>query len=202
MKTEEFYPNIAYNRKRRRRYYVMFAILAVLLISMDAWFVTKQMYYLLFINLILVFFLFLTPKALAENPVRRIPVVKIGDAVTVGGKQFPLSSVKAVNAIVYLGSVGNLVENREFLEKCAASAPPTEMTGSLGVTAEVEGKTVTYYQVIENVVEALLLFVAEGGVEYSLGYSLGKEFRKSTYNLKECLAKAEPAAESKTKQLL
>ena len=49
-------------------------------------------------------------------------------------------------------------------------------------------------------------FVKEGKVSYKLGYSLGKEYRVSTYNFKEFLAeeaaKDEHSAKNKVKQLI
>ena len=106
---------------------------------------------------------------------------------------------------MYLGSIGNALENRKLLEEAAASRPEKEMFGSLEIVFEEDGRQKSEIAVIENVVEALCYFVEEGKVTYKLGYSLGKEYRLSTYNLKE-MGKQEDSAEgkkqSKTKQLL
>lgn len=199
----KFYPNVQYNSRRRVRYFAMFAILAVLILSMDAWFITSKFWFGLILNVILVFFIVLTPYALRENPTDgKKPVLEVGsDYITVKGKRIARADILKVNAIVYLGSVGNLVENREFLEKAAAEEPPLNMTGSLEFVIKGE-KTTSQFAVIEDAVEALALFVREGGAECSLGYSLGKEFRRSTYDLNLIVPAEETAEVSKTKQLL
>ena len=81
------------------------------------------------------------------------------------------------------------------------------MIGSFEVRYTTEdGKQQSEYAVIENVVEAFSEFVKEGKVSYKLGYSLGKEYRVSTYNFKEFLAeeaaKDEHSAKNKVKQLI
>lgn len=204
-KTVKFYPNVEYNQKKRNKYFVMFTILTVLMLMMDAWFITEEFYVGLIMNAFIVLFIVLTPKTLKENPVKRIPVLEITDEdVTVMDKTIRRSEISAVKGIVYLGSIGNPVENREFLEKCAAGKPLEEMLGSIEVVYRKDGKAVSEFAVIENVTEALMIFVKEGKVEYRLGYSLGKEYRVSTYNLKETAneQKETPSQKSKMKQII
>ena len=204
--TVKFYPNVEYNTKKRNKYFVMFAILTTLILLMDAWFITEKYYVGLIMNAFIVLFIALTPKTLKENPIKRIPILEISDTqIEVSGKVIPRADVRWVKAIVYLGSIGNALENREFIERCATEKPPMEMLGSFEVAYTKDGKTVSEFAIIENVTEALLLFVKEGKVEYRLGYSLGKDYRVSTYNLKDCFAEeksSQVSAKSKMKQII
>ncbi|MBQ7165175.1 MAG: hypothetical protein IJR61_07580 [Clostridia bacterium] len=203
----KFYPSVEYNRKRRLKYFVLFAVMVTIFALMDVWFVTTKFYMGLFLNAFIILFIVLTPKTLKETPVGNKPAAEIfQDKVVVMGKTVERKAITSVAAIVYLGKVGNLVENRQFLEKCAAEAPLENMMGSFEITYEKDGKKTTEYAVIENITEALMIFVKEGKADYRLGYSLGKEYRRSVYNLKEYAAEQATAAEtkvkSKTKQLI
>lgn len=125
----------------------------------------------------------------------------------VAGKKIVRSSITAVRAIVYLGSVGNSLENRKFIEKTAGERPLENMMGSIEIEYTLEnGKKQSEFAVIENVTEALLCFVKEGKASYRLGYTLGKDYRVSTYNLKELVAeetvKNEVSQKNKVKQII
>ena len=199
----KFYPNAEYNRKRRNKYFSMLALLTLFILLMDVWFVQAKIYYLLIVNVALPIFFFLIPRAMKENPIKHEPVLEVTKTeVCVMGKTIAISEIRWVKAIVYLGKVGNPLENREFLEAAAAGEPLLEMLGSIEVCyTGNDGKAVSEFAVCENVVEALMLIMANGKVEYRLGYSLGKEYRKSTYNLNDFIAKTkeEKKPEIKTK---
>lgn len=207
-KLNKFYPNKAYNHRKRIKYFVMFAVLATLMLMMDAWFIASEFYFGLLLNAILIAFIALIPKTLKENPVDDKPILELSPTqVKVGGKVIDKSNVLWVKAIVYLGSVGNPIENREFLIECASGKPLEGMLGSFEVAYQEGGKNKSEFAIFDNVCEALLQFVAEGKVEYRLGYSLGKEYRVSTYNLKEALVEKPPEGEKlsskqKIKQLI
>ncbi len=186
----KFYPNIEYNKKRRMKYYVLLAVLTVITLLMDAWFIGSKQYFGLAISVVLVLaFILLLPHTIKTNPVKKQAVITVDDQnITVMDKKISLADVTSVSAIVYLPSIGNLVENREFLEKTAADKPLLEMMGSFEVFYKNDKNAPPASAVIENVTEALLIFVKEGKVNYKLGYSLGKEYRASTYNLNEFIA--------------
>ncbi|MCI5837971.1 MAG: hypothetical protein MRZ91_02095 [Christensenellaceae bacterium] len=203
-----FYPSVEYNKKRRMKYIVLSVVGIVLSVGFTAWIASTGNLMGLFMLFFVVLAVALLPKALKENPVKHVPIVSVGKKeVTVSGKKIARSNVTAVGAVVYLGSVGNSIENRKFLEKTASERPPENMIGSFEVRYTTEdGKQQSEYAVIENVVEAFSEFVKEGKVSYKLGYSLGKEYRVSTYNFKEFLAeeaaKDEHSAKNKVKQLI
>lgn len=208
-KTKKFYPNIEYNRKKRNKYFVMFAVLVFMLLLMSGWFIAQKFYLGLIADAFIIIFIVLTPRTLKENPVKRKVVLEIDDQnIMLMDKKIAQSDIVAVKVIVYLGSIGNMVENREFLERCAADKPPMEMLGSIEFVVEKDGKKTSEVVIIENVVEALLYFVAQGKVSYRLGYSLGKEYRVSTYNLREFISekKAEQtehlSSKGKVKQII
>ena len=179
-----FYPSVEYNKKRRMKYIVLSVVGIVLSVGFTAWIASTGNLMGLFMLFFVVLAVALLPKALKENPVKHVPIVSVGKKeVTVSGKKIARSNVTAVGAVVYLGSVGNSIENRKFLEKTASERPPENMIGSFEVRYTTEdGKQQSEYAVIENVVEAFSEFVKEGKVSYKLGYSLGKEYRVSTYN--------------------
>ena len=203
-----FYPSVEYNKKRRMKYIVLSVVGIVLSVGFTAWIASTGNLMGLFMLFFVVLAVALLPKALKENPVKHVPIVSLGKKeVTVSGKKIARSNVTAVGAVVYLGSVGNSIENRKFLEKTASERPPENMIGSFEVRYTTEdGKQQSEYAVIENVVEAFSEFVKEGKASYKLGYSLGKEYRVSTYNFKEFLAeeaaKDEHSAKNKVKQLI
>lgn len=203
-----FYPSIEYNKKRRLKYFVLSAVGIVLSVGFAAWIATTGNLMGLFMLAFVVLVVALLPKALKENPVKRIPMVTITQKeVVVAGKKIVRSSITAVRAIVYLGSVGNSLENRKFIEKTAGERPLENMMGSIEIEYTLEnGKKQSEFAVIENVTEALLCFVKEGKASYRLGYTLGKDYRVSTYNLKELVAeetvKNEVSQKNKVKQII
>ena len=206
---KEFYPNREYNSKRRTKYFVLFAVLVGIFALMDTWMISEKFYVGLFLNVFIVLLIVLTPNVLKTNPVKREPIVKIGDKdITVFDKKIAVSAIKRVKVTVYLGRVGNMVEDREFLEKTAASRPPEGMMGSVEIDY-TDKKDTGAYAVVEDVVEALAESALKDGCNYELGYSLGREYRKNSYPLGEYLAEykldktSTPEIEkSKIKQLI
>ncbi|MBR2969050.1 MAG: hypothetical protein IKC36_04330 [Clostridia bacterium] len=208
-KSTKFYPNREYNQKRRNKYFTLLAIFTFLILLMDVWFVADKLYWGLSMNLIIVFFIALIPKTLKENPVDSKPVLEIEkDKVCVMGKDIARSEMRWVKAIVYVGRVGNALDNRKFLEECAAGKPTLEMLGSMEVCyTGKDGKPVCEYAVCENIVEALMAILEHGKIEYRLGYSLGKDYLVSTYNVNDYMAelkseKTDVKEKSKFKQLI
>ena len=130
------------------------------------------------------------------------------DKVCVMGKDIARSEMRWVKAIVYVGRVGNALDNRKFLEECAAGKPTLEMLGSMEVCyTGKDGKPVCEYAVCENIVEALMAILEHGKIEYRLGYSLGKDYLVSTYNVNDYMAelkseKTDVKEKSKFKQLI
>ncbi|MBP5193849.1 MAG: hypothetical protein J6126_03895 [Clostridia bacterium] len=206
---KEFYPNREYNSKRRTKYFVLFAVLVGIFALMDTWMISEKFYVGLFLNVFIVLFIVLTPNVLKTNPVKREPIVKIGDKdITVFDKKIAVSAIRRVKVTVYLGRVGNMVEDREFLEKTAASRPPEGMMGSVEIDY-TDKKDTGAYAVVEDVAEALAEIALKVGCNYELGYSLGREYRKNSYPLGEFLAEykrdktSTPEIEkSKIKQLI
>ena len=206
---KEFYPNREYNSKRRTKYFVLFAVLVAIFALMDTWMISEKFYIGLFLNAFIILFIALTPNVLKTNPVKKEPVVKIGEKdITVFGKKIAISSINRVRATVYLGRVGNMVEDREFLEKTAASRPPEGMLGSVEINY-TEEKEKGAYAVCEDIVEALAEISDKVGCNYELGYSLGREYRKCSYPLGEFIAEykrgqdSSPVTEkSKIKQII
>lgn len=194
---KQFFPNVEYNRKRRVKYFVLFAVLTTLLLSMSAWIISSGQYWILTIDVFLIVFIALIPKTLKENPVKHTPILEVtGETVKIVSTEYSRADVRWVKAIVYLGSIGNAVENREFIERVATEKPPMKMLGSLEICVNKDGKPYSEFVVIENVVEALLLFVEDGKTTYRLGYNLGKDYRATTYNLKDYVS------EEKNKQVI
>ncbi len=196
----KFYPNVEYNRKKRTKYLVLSAVAILLSLAFAAWMVSSGNYFGLIMLAIVVFAVVLLPKAFKENPVRRFVVLDVNEKeVDVAGKLISRSDITSVKAIVYLGSVGNSLENRKFIEEAAISRPPSNMTGSIEIAYKVNGKVQYEFAVIEDVVEALALFVNDAKVQYGLGYSLGKDYRVSLYNLKAFFNEEENANETSSK---
>jgi len=206
----KFYPNVEYNQKKRNKYFTLFAVFTVIILLMDAWAIAEKLYWMLIVNAFWVLFIALIPKTLKENPTKRDAVLEVNKTeVTIMGKTIARTDIRWVKAIVYLGRVGNALEDRQFLEQCAAGKPLLEMFGSIEICyTGSDGKPTSEFATIENLVEALLLLVADGKIStYRLGYSLGKDYRVSTYNLKEMLVeikeeKTGMKEKSKVKQLI
>lgn len=208
-KTTKFFPNREYNQKRRNKYFTLLAIFTFIILLMDVWFIADKLYWALFLNVLLVFFIVLIPKTLKENPVDNKPVLEVSrDKLCVTGKDVARADVRWVKIIVYIGRVGNSLENRKFLEECAAGKPLLEMLGSVEVCyAGKDGKPAYEYAVCENVVEALMAILEQGKTEYRLGYSLGKDYLVSTYNVNDYMAelkgqKGHASEKSKIKQII
>ncbi len=76
-----FYPDIAYNKSKRRRFYILFAITMVCMLGLLSIFIINDpksltVFFLMFIVLVL---LLLLPSVLKSYPINGKPMIEIGD---------------------------------------------------------------------------------------------------------------------------
>lgn len=199
-KSVKIYPDIAFNKKERRKSLIYGALLVVLMGGMGASiFVqglknpeTGTMGYLMgaIMLIFVVIFLSMIPSSFKQYPVDGKPIVEIlPREIVINGESKKLSDILEVRLTITLGSVGNKEENEAYVNSLLDKEPEKHITGNLDFAVKTIGKkgetTKTLFTTVADSYEALVALYQAGVKHYSIVYSLKKIAKVSTYNLGE-----------------
>ncbi len=189
----KFYPDIAYNKKERRKTVVLATLLVVLMGGMGVtFFMTSQGLSIIMGAMLLVFLVMgiaMIPSAFKQYPTKNQPLIEIkGKEATINGTTIKLSDIYEIRLTYTVDSVGTKAENEQFLEEISKKEPEREATANLdfvlkNVPVGKKDKDKTLYTTIANGYEALLAFYMAGCKHYKIIYSLKKLVKLSTYDL-------------------
>ncbi|MBR1867867.1 MAG: CvpA family protein [Clostridia bacterium] len=191
--TTKFYPDIAYNKKERRKTVVLATLLIVLMGGMGVtFFMTSQGLSIIMGAMLLVFLVFavaMIPGAFKQYPVKNQPIIELnGKEATINGTKIKLSDIYEIRLTYTVGTVGTKAENEKFLEEIAKKEPERDITANLdfvlkNVPVGKKEKDKTLYTTIANGYEALIAFYMSGCKHYKIIYSMKKLVKVSTYDL-------------------
>ncbi|MBQ7373258.1 MAG: hypothetical protein IJW64_01680 [Clostridia bacterium] len=189
-----FYPDLAFNKKERKKTLVLSIILCIFLGGMGVtvfipglqnadnpmgWISGALMLFLL------IFCISIIPGAFKQYPVKDEPIVTVtSKEITIMGVTYKHADVKNVRLTITVGAVGNKAENEKFLDSLVDKEPPANVTANLDfVVPDKKGKLTTVYTTVRDGYEALVALYKAGFKHYSIVYSLKKLARKSTYSI-------------------
>ena len=199
-KSVKIYPDIAFNKKERRKSLIYGALLVVLMGGMGASIFVQglknpeasTMGYLMgaIMLIFVVIFLSMIPSSFKQYPVDGKPIVEIlPREIVINGESKKLSDILEVRLTITLGSVGNKEENEAYVNSLLDKEPEKHITGNLDFAVKTIGKkgetTKTLFTTVADSYEALVALYQAGVKHYSIVYSLKKIAKVSTYNLGE-----------------
>ena len=193
MQEKKFYPNIAYNRSQRVKFFtltvMLMACMGLVVGLMVA--IEQYMFAVLFGSLILMV-LFLIPSALKNNPVKpNIPQIVVkGKEVTVQGKTRLAKDIEQVVVNITLAPVSKLAsENQEFLKQTAKTYPEEPYLGTVDVyykkSLHLKRSDEVVYNTVDDCIGALTAMVSAGVKHYKINFSLKKFNETATFPLKK-----------------
>lgn len=203
-KSVKIYPDIANNKKERRKALIYGAILIFFMGGMGVSIFlqgisnpeTASIGYVMGAILIILTAISVSsiPASFKQYPVDGKPVIeftskeiRINDVV----KKF--SDVLEMRLTITLAPVGNKEENEKFVDSLLDKEPPKNVVGNLDFAVKDIGKkgetTKTLYTTVADSYEALVSLYAAGVKHYSIVYSLKKIAKKSAYSLNDSTTK-------------
>ena len=183
---KEFFPDVEYNKAKRRKTIPLFALIGVLIGGGGvACFLTEQTTF----GIICIFFLamlaFLIPAILSSNPVKPDAIIKFeGKKVTLYGKEtISVSDVIAVSVCIEVPKQGTTRNEMQKALKDIASVKPEEpVFGTCDlVIRNAKGKEEQKYHYVQNCLGALEAFVEAGVKQYRIMYTMNKLNELATY---------------------
>ncbi len=198
----KIYPDIAFNKKERRKSLTYGALLVILMGGMGATIFiqglnnpeTGTMGYLMgaIMLIFVVIFLSMIPSSFKQYPVDGKPLIEIyPKEIVINGERKKISDVLEVRLTITLDSVGNKEENEKFVNSLLDKEPESHITGNIDFAVKHIGKkgetSKTLYTTVADSYEALVALYQAGIKHYSIVYSLKKIAKVSRYNLGETL---------------
>lgn len=194
---KSYYPNIEYNKTRRRRFWLFYILLVIVTLGTLSMFLAmdngNQWYFSLIMVAFLILGTILIPGVLRDHPTKQKPVLVVKEnELIVMGKPVKKENISRVKAIIFVGSVGDAIKNKAFLEEIKGKRPMPNMLGSIEIVERYEEKKVRSLIVnIVDVTEAFTDLLKQYKVHSTLGYSLNKLYVGSTFNVKELMEEKE-----------
>ena len=186
---KEFYPDIVYNKGKRRLYITLLA-LAVLLVGgvAAAFFVLGQTMIALIVLVFLVVVAVTTlPSAIMNYPTKNKPLIEVGDGKVrlYGKEEYKSNSVLVASVMIDVPQIkGTREEKLEYLNKIASQRPTEPVTGACDVLVKDEkGKEVTKYNIVFDCMGALQALLDVGVKQYRIIYSMKKMSVKAKYKV-------------------
>lgn len=181
---ENFYPNIAYNKSKRRKFLIFFILTALVFASLTALFAIKKNVMLVMIaGFVVLLLLLLFPKVLGMYPTKEIPLISIDKKeLVVNGMTLRLSDIISVNCNAHFQASSR--ESAEIAKELKAACDnPTEFLylGDCDITIKGKRKEEVVYTTINDVVGALQALVNFGVKKYTLAFSYKKFYEISNY---------------------
>ena len=203
---KEFYPDIVYN-KGKRRLYLLLLVLAVVLIGgvAAAFFVLNQTIFGIIMLVFLVVAAITTlPSALMNYPIKNKPLIEVGDGKVrlYGKEEYKANSVLVASVMIDVPQIkGTKQEKMAYLNKIASQKPTEPVTGACDVLVKDEkGKEVTKYNVVFDCLGALQALLDMGVKQYRIIYAMKKMSVKARYKVYPTAKKTEEKVETMTEK--
>ena len=185
---KEFYPNLEYNRAKRRSYFALLMLGLFFLGGTAAtFFVMKQAMIGLIIGILAIVALSTVPSALTNYPVKNNALIKVEkNKITLYGKEeYKVSDVLAVSVLIDVPQIRGTKEHKmEYLKKIASTKPTQPVVGTCDLLVkDSKGKEVTKYNIIADSIGGLEALLSCGVKKYRLVYYMKKLSMPARYGL-------------------
>ncbi len=188
---KKYYPNLEYNKSKRRTGLIMSILLFILMAGPTSVFVaTKQYEFAWFFGIFLIFPIFLIPSIIKNYPIKNEPSVIIKDKeIYIDKVNAKYKDVTLINVTIELPSSKLDSENNALLEKVKSEKPENVYFGNLDIVwKDAKGKKRVLYSHIENVIDALETLLSLGLKHYKITYSIKKKSVTCEYDIRKQFA--------------
>lgn len=207
---KKYYPNIEYNRSKRRNFYVTLMLLVVCMgLAIGTMVAIKQFIFAVFFLVILVLMFTLIPSVHKNYPVKADkPHLEIDNKdIICQDKQLKAADIERVIVNVPLGKVSKLdSENKEFLKEMASKLPEEPVFGTLDIELKAgikAKKGEVLYLSLDDCMDALTALVSAGVKHYVIGFSMKKFYEPAQFTItKSETKKQEKLSDVSTKDRL
>ena len=183
-----FYPNLTYNRSKRKTYFT-FLILAAVLIggAAVAFFILGNVMVGLMFSVIVVLALTTLPSAMSNYPVKEVPLIEVnGTKVKLYDKtEYRVSEIIRVDVLIDVAPIkGTNEEKLQYLSELASVVPQEKITGACDIVVKnPKGKEETQYNIVNDCMGALQALVDAGVKKYRVIFSMKRLSVKAKFRL-------------------
>ncbi len=193
MQEKKFYPNIAYNKAQRTKFFTLTMMLVVCMgLVVGLMVAIEQMVFALMFGMLIIMVFALIPSALKNNPIKpNVPQIVVkGKEVTVQGKTRAGKDIEKVIVTITLSPVSKLAsENKEFLKQVAQTYPEEPFLGTVDVyykkSLHLKRSEEVVYNTVDDCIGALTAMLSAGVKHYKILFSLKKFTEPATFSLKK-----------------
>lgn len=184
---KQFFPDIAYSKKKRRQSLGLFAVLILLIGGFAAYLFVEGQQLLAGVMLIfLVIPLATIPSTFMNYPTKNVPLLEVnGSRIKIRGdkKEYKGSEILAVSVIIDLPDYKGTAEERAAELKRIAAIKPTEpVLGTCDLIVKNEkGKEETKYNIVSDCIGALDALLQAGVKKYRIVYCMKKLNTPASY---------------------
>ena len=184
----DFYPDLIYNRAKRKSYFMLlFLGLFLLGGTAAAFFVMQQHMIGIIIGVLAIVALATVPSALTNYPVKNIPLMQVdkNKVILYGKEEYKISDVLAVSVLIDVPPIRGTKEAKmQYLKKIASQKPTHPTVGTCDILVrDSKGKEVTKYNIIGDCIGGLETLLSSGVKKYRLVYYMKKLSMPARYGL-------------------
>ena len=185
---KSFYPNVQYNKGKKRKFLILYAVTMILLTGLfSIYFVQDPKgIFTWIVALGALMFTMLLPGVMRAYPTKGLPIIEIDDKVITYGGKFKVELkdiVKAKINVMVVTSSKYKAEIEEELKYVAANLEDDEYFGDVDLIIKGEKKEEQLYATVMDCVGALQALIDFGVKEYEINVFSGKYNVKSNYKL-------------------
>ena len=188
---KKYYPNIEYNKSKRRTGLILSVLLFVLMAGPTSVFVaTKQFEFALFFGIFIIFPIFLVPMIIKNYPLKNEPQVIIKDKeVFIDKVNAKFKDITLIRVTIELPASKLDSENVATLEKFKTEKPENVHYGNLDIVwKDAKGKSRVLYSHIDQVIDALETLLSLGLKHYEITYNIKRKSVKCEYDIRKQFA--------------
>ena len=186
---KEFYPNIAYNKEKRKKFFIFFILTIIMLAALfSVCVIAKPESFITWLVLLgIMLCCLLVPGVMRAYPVKNVPIIQISNkTITYSGKySVELKDVKSVRVNVMVDVISKIKpEIEEHLKYVANHLEEEEFFGDVDLVVKTKnGKDEKVYATVMDCVGALQALVDFGVKEYEINVFSGKIAVTSNYKI-------------------
>lgn len=193
--TTAFYPDIAFNKKERKKTVMLSSLLIVLMGGMGLTIILGGIQNgggtMSFISgaltlICLIFAVSMIPNAFKQYPTKNKPLIEVKPReIVINGTAVKISDIYQMRLTLTVDATGKKDEIAKTLEALSSKEPPRHTTGNLDFAVKdvKPDKPKTLYTTISDSYEALIAVFSAGVKHYEIVYAAKKQSIKSTFNL-------------------